>query len=126
MNQPDPRHGPVYNYATGPVGIQAANVTGSQVTMHGASIASVAELATAVADLRAQLDGARDAGAVDPDTHQAAAVELTAAQTALRSPDAGEQRRSVLALKRLSGLVSGATSLATKVADLLAAAGRLF
>jgi adenosylhomocysteine nucleosidase len=124
----DPQRHTVTNQSWGTVGIQAGTVTGSTVSMHTAApdLTSVDELAAAVADLRVQLDRDRAARKVDDDTYEAAQDELEAAETALRSPAASEQKKSLLALKRLGGLVSGATDLATKIAGLVAAAGRLF
>lgn len=116
----------VHNTASGQVGIQAANVSGSTVWMgapppeHG-----IDDLVAAVADLRARLDRDRASGEVDDDTYEAARDELDSAETALRAPGDRSRRKALLALKRLSGLAADTTSLGAKIALVIAAAGSL-
>src|SRR5690606_25535894 len=116
----------VHNTASGQVGIQAANVSGSTVWMgapppeHG-----IDDLVAAVADLRARLDRDRASGEVDDDTYEAARDELDSAETALRAPGDRNRRKALLALKRLSGLAADTTSLGAKIALVIAAAGSL-
>lgn len=116
----------VTNLATGSVGIQGGYVSGNTVSM-GVSSGPVtsagfaAELA-AVRDLlaRTQVDGT-----IDDACAEAAHAELDTAEDAVEEDTPQGRSRLLLALKRLSGLVSGVTSLATKVAALIAAVGEL-
>ncbi|WP_100448854.1 5'-methylthioadenosine/S-adenosylhomocysteine nucleosidase family protein [Glycomyces xiaoerkulensis] len=116
----------VYNTASGSVGIQAANVSESTVRMGAAPTGDgIDDLVTAVADLRARLDRDHAGGEIDDDTYEAARDELASAETALREPGRQSRRRALLALKRLSGLAAGTTSLGAKVALVIAAVGSL-
>lgn len=123
---PVPRSNTVYNTASGTVGIQAANVSGSTVWMGAAPAADrIDDLVSAVADLRSRLDRDRASGEVDEDTYEAAREELVSAETALREPGGQNRRKALLALKRLSGLAADTTSLGVKIALVIAAMGSL-
>ncbi|GAB2767440.1 5'-methylthioadenosine/S-adenosylhomocysteine nucleosidase family protein [Amycolatopsis magusensis] len=116
-------HGTVYNYATGPVGIQAANVSGSSVTQYASprphsAMDFVAELSA----LRAVLARERSSGKLDDATYEAARGELDIAGKAIASDTPDGKKTFVLALKRLGGLIAEFAELATKIAALIAAA----
>lgn len=116
----------VFNTASGNVGIQAANVTGSTVRMsttpqHGPDT----DPAAALSELRALLDRHRADGTVDDETYAAAQTEIATAETVLRDPGQANKKKSAIALKRLNGLVSDMTELATKTAALITAVNGL-
>ncbi|MFJ9544691.1 5'-methylthioadenosine/S-adenosylhomocysteine nucleosidase family protein [Streptomyces erythrochromogenes] len=106
------------------VGIMAGSVTGSSVHMGTTSAASgPADLVTALNGFRDQLRWHRAEGGLDEDIYQAALTDL---ESALRS--AGEHapaspKRTVLALKRLCGLVAECPALVAALAPLVALAG---
>lgn len=124
MNRPDPYY-TVHNQSNGPVGIQAAHVTGSTVSMHfGASINNAEDLTAALTELRQDLENAHANGQVDRDTYQAASDELDTADTTSRENDPKHQSRTVLALKRFGGLMSSTADIASKVTALITAIGQ--
>lgn len=124
---PNPRAGTsVNNYATGPVGIQAAHVSGSTVWMSVApSISGAPDLAAALRDLGADLARQHSSGSLDADTYQAAQAELDIASAALPADNPEGKSRVVLALKRLRGLIADTAELAVKVTALITAASGL-
>jgi adenosylhomocysteine nucleosidase len=116
-----------HNTSSGTVGIQAAHVVNSNVWL-GATLPSAApaDLASELAALRDQLARERSTGALDEPTYQAARVELGHADEALAEVGTQEgQSRFVLARKRLHGMTSDVTDLATKIAGLITAANEL-
>jgi nucleoside phosphorylase len=115
--------GVVNNVASGPVGIQAAHVTGSTVWMGAMpQIATMASLVTELAALRAQLSREHSTGTLDDATYEAAQAELDIANKALTREPPERTSAFVLALKRLRGLVADVADLATKIAALIVAA----
>jgi adenosylhomocysteine nucleosidase len=116
----------VNNTASGNVGIQAGKVTGSSVWMSTTpQHAQEVDPSKALAELRVLLDRHRADGALDDDTYTAAQTEIAAAETALRDPDQATRKKSVLALKRLKGLVGDVTDLAAKTAVVITAVNGL-
>lgn len=123
---PAPTSTIVNNTASGNVGIQAGKVTGSSVWMSTTpQHAQEVDPSKALAELRVLLDRHRADGALDDDTYTAAQTEIAAAETALRDPDQATRRKSVLALKRLKGLVGDVTDLAAKTAVVITAVNGL-
>jgi adenosylhomocysteine nucleosidase len=123
---PAPTSTSVNNTASGNVGIQAGKVTGSSVWMSTTpQHAQEADPSKALAELRVLLDRHRADGALDDDTYTAAQTEIAAAETALRDPDQATRKKSVLALKRLKGLVGDVTDLAAKTAVVITAVNGL-
>ncbi|GAA2676040.1 MULTISPECIES: 5'-methylthioadenosine/S-adenosylhomocysteine nucleosidase [Actinosynnema] len=113
----------VNNFASGQVGIQAANVTGSTVVLlNSAPAMSTPKLADELSSFSLRLRGAHAAGDLDTGTYEAAKAELEAATEALGTGAPEREPGFVLALKRLHGLVSDVTDLATRVVALIAAA----
>lgn len=127
-NSPDPQPAAntVYNMASGQVGIQAATVTGSNVWMNPSHSNNIdGDLIAAVAGVRDRLDLDHANGEVDDETYEAARTELDSAEHALREPGETGRKKSLLALKRLSGLVAGTTSAAAHVATVITAVNGL-
>lgn len=117
------RHGAVQNYATGPVGIQAGTVTGSNVWLKASSHdPATTDFAAELATLRAELRRERSRGQLDDATYQAARSELDIADEALESPAPESNKTFLLALKRLGGLIGDLAGLAAKIAALITAA----
>ncbi|WP_036968934.1 5'-methylthioadenosine/S-adenosylhomocysteine nucleosidase [Promicromonospora kroppenstedtii] len=120
--RPTPPSTTVNNTASGNVGIQAANVTGSSVWMSAAPHREqVTDPTKALAELRALLDAHRADGAVDEETYDAAKSGLVNAETALRDPDAKGKKKAVIALRQFGGLVGHLTDLAAKTAVVITA-----
>ncbi|GAA2268942.1 hypothetical protein GCM10009853_022980 [Glycomyces scopariae] len=107
-NESGPRSGDtVYNFASGQVGIQAARVSGSSVTMSGGGTAPPGDPFALLAALRAQIADDHARGLTDDDdTFKASQDELAAAEDALRGNGGPRASKAVLALKRLGGLVA--------------------
>ncbi|MFD6445292.1 hypothetical protein ACFWEJ_09315 [Promicromonospora sp. NPDC060204] len=131
-NEPRPASSPVptsttvHNTTSGNVGIVAANVTGSSVWMSTTpEREQVTDPTKALAELRLLLDRHRADGALDDETYDAAQEEISTAETALRAPDQATKKKSVLALKRLKGLVGDLADLAAKTAVVIAAVNGL-
>ncbi|MBP2477557.1 nucleoside phosphorylase [Crossiella equi] len=116
----------VNNYATGPVGIQTAHVSGSTVWMSTApSVSGAPDLAAALRDLGGDLARQHSSGSLDADTYRAAQAELDIASAALPADNPEGKSRVVLALKRLRGLIADTAELALKVTALITAASGL-
>ncbi|WP_016698684.1 MULTISPECIES: 5'-methylthioadenosine/S-adenosylhomocysteine nucleosidase [Actinoalloteichus] len=116
----------VHNVAHGQVGIQGSHIYDSTVYMTTAALDQTPKgLAVELASFRSYLEAERARGALDESTFRAAAAELTIADTSLQSAEPEKKSHFVLALKRLRGLVSDITDLATKVTALIAAASGL-
>lgn len=119
--------GSVHNVAFGQVGIQAAQVTGSPVWM-GTAPATTATATDLIAELAAfgdHLRRAHGAGDLDDATYEEAGAEIDTARAALKADSPQDKKRSVLALKKVRGLVADVTDLATKVVALIAAVNGL-
>jgi nucleoside phosphorylase len=115
-----------HNTNSGTVGVQAANISGGSFwTSTTPQYGQDADPAKALVELRVLLDRHRAAGAVDDDTYSAAQTELAAAEAALRDPDQATKRRSLIALKRLRGLVGDLADLAAKTAVVISAVNGL-
>ncbi|MEV3935600.1 5'-methylthioadenosine/S-adenosylhomocysteine nucleosidase [Glycomyces sp. NPDC049804] len=116
----------VINVASGQVGIQGGSVAGCTVWMSTAPTAGTGgDLASAVAALRRSITRHHADGTIDDDTYEAAQGELDTAETALREPGEQSTKKSVLALKRLRGLVADTADLAAKIAVVIAAVNGL-
>ncbi|MFY7067364.1 5'-methylthioadenosine/S-adenosylhomocysteine nucleosidase [Nocardiopsis changdeensis] len=112
--------GSVTNTAYGNVGVQAGHVSGS--TFHVSLPSSGQEsggLADRLAALREELAREHAAGNLDEDTHKAAAAELDIADKGIEEGTVESRKTSVLALKRLRGLIGELASLAVKVGVLI-------
>ena len=110
------------NAGGGQVGIQAGHVTGSVVYM-GATQQRLpsADLVVELAGLRSLLAREHTAGTIDEATYEAAGAEVDIASGALPTDTPEKKNAFMLALKRLRGLVSDVTDLATRITALLAA-----
>ncbi|MEV0141656.1 5'-methylthioadenosine/S-adenosylhomocysteine nucleosidase [Streptomyces globisporus] len=108
------------------VGIMASSVTGSSVHM------GTAPKASGPTDLVAELNGFRDQlrwhraeGVLDEDSYQAALTDLESSLRSAGERAPGSSKQTVLALKRLRGLVAECPALVVALAPLVAAAGGL-
>jgi adenosylhomocysteine nucleosidase len=99
------------------VGIQAGQINGPVHLFMGSG--PVAGLRTEIADLRRQLERARQAGRIDEPTHEAAQAELDIAEKELETES---RSKLVIALRRLHGLISEMADLGAKVAAIISAA----
>lgn len=118
--------GTVFNMATGTVGIQAANVSGSTVRIAAVSPGGGSvDPATAVAELRTLLDRHHAAGGVDEETYEAARDELDTAQAMLLDPQPVSRRKSALALKKFGGIMSDTADVAARATVAIAAVNGL-
>ncbi|GAA4914463.1 nucleoside phosphorylase [Stackebrandtia albiflava] len=123
---PETAGGPVFNVSSGTVGIQAAHVSGSTVSINATPVAgTLDELLKVVSALRDRLDRDHANGEIDDDSYVAARDEIANAENGLRVPDGEGRKKSVLALKRLSGLVAGTTNIAGDVAQVISAVNGL-
>ena len=114
--------GDVTNTAYGSVGVQAGHVSGG--TFH-VSLASPGpepmELSARISALREELARERSAGRIDTETHEAASQEIDIASKGIEEATPQSRKTSLLALKRLMGLLGDLASLAAKVASLITA-----
>ncbi|HIW62178.1 MAG TPA: 5'-methylthioadenosine/S-adenosylhomocysteine nucleosidase [Candidatus Stackebrandtia excrementipullorum] len=116
----------VFNVASGTVGIQAGNVSGSTVWMNVSPVGPrLDDMAAAVSALRVHLDRDYANREVDEDTYEAACAELKTAENALGESSGAGRKTSLLALKRLSGLVTGTTNIAANIAAVITAVNAL-
>jgi hypothetical protein len=119
--------GSVVNIASGShVGMQGGRISGSTVVMstQPADLPPV-NLAAELAAVRGLLTVEHSAGRLDSITFEAAQAELAIAEQAL-PPETPERKNIfVLALKRLSGLISDVADVATRVMALLVTAKEL-
>lgn len=113
--------GNVTNTAHGNVGIQAGHVHNSSFHISqppsGPSTDVVAELHA----LREELSKERSAGRIDEDTHEAASAEIDTAGKGIEEGTPEGKKASVLALKRLRGLLGDLASFASKIAPIISA-----
>ncbi|MFJ6914083.1 purine phosphorylase [Streptomyces sp. NPDC101133] len=108
------------------VGIMAGNVTGSSVHMSTVSRASSpTDLITELNGFRDQLGWHRAEGVLDEDTHREALTDLDSALRSARERTPESSKRTVMALKRLRGLVAECPALVVALTPLVAAAGDL-
>ncbi|GAA1094146.1 5'-methylthioadenosine/S-adenosylhomocysteine nucleosidase family protein [Nocardiopsis metallicus] len=114
--------GNVTNTAHGTVGVQAGHVSGGtfHVSLASSEPAPV-DIPARLADLREELARERSSGRIDEETHEAASNELDIASKGIEEATPQSRKTSLLALKRLTGLLSDLASLATKVASLVTA-----
>ncbi|MFR9727832.1 purine phosphorylase [Saccharopolyspora sp. MS10] len=108
-------------------GNQAGEVRDSNVTITTGPtpVDDSPDLATQLAAIRDELARARSAGTVDSATYEAAQDELDLAGKALEEKTTEGRSRSMLALKRLRGLIAEAADVASKVAALITAVNGL-
>ncbi|MGW5880454.1 5'-methylthioadenosine/S-adenosylhomocysteine nucleosidase family protein [Nocardiopsis terrae] len=114
--------GSVTNTAHGSVGVQAGHVSGGtfHVALNSAGPAPV-DLPDQLAELREEVSRERSAGRIDEETHEAASNELDIASKGIEEATPQSRKTSLLALKRLMGLLGDLASLATKVGTLITA-----
>jgi nucleoside phosphorylase len=99
------------------VGVQAGTVYGG--IRIGAEPSPPGDLAEALAGLRTRLKRAQQTGEVDGGTYEAAEVELSVADEALRTNTPESRAKLLLALKKMSGLLSDVAELAAAVATII-------
>lgn len=112
--------GGVTNTSYGSVGVQAGHVSGG--TFHvslTSSEPSPADISDRLSDLWEELAQERSNGRLDEETHEAASAELEIASKGIEEDTSPSRKTSLLALKRLMGLLGDLASLATKVASLI-------
>ena len=114
--------GNVTNTAYGPVGVQAGHVSGStfHVSLTPEEHAPV-DVAQQLSELREELSRESAAGNIDSATHEAASEEIEIAGKGIGEATPESRKTSLLALKRLRGLLGDLASLAAKVASLITA-----
>ncbi|WP_150250387.1 5'-methylthioadenosine/S-adenosylhomocysteine nucleosidase family protein [Nocardiopsis deserti] len=114
--------GNVTNTAYGSVGLQAGHVRDSTFHVSFPSPGTGGtEIADELATLREKLARERSAGRIDEDTHEAASAEIDIAGKGIEEGTPESRKSSVLALKRLRGLLGDLASLAAQVATLITA-----
>ena len=114
--------GSVTNTAHGSVGVQAGHVSGG--TFHVSLTSSPPapdDIPARLADLREELARERSVGRIDMETHEAASEEIDIASKGIEEATPESRKTSLLALKRLMGLLGDLASLAAKVASLITA-----
>jgi len=112
--------GNVTNTAHGSVGVQAGHVSGGtfHVSLTSTEQAPV-DLPARLSELREELSRERSAGRIDTETHEAASEEIDIASKGIEEGTSESRKTSVLALKRLRGLIGELASLAAKVGVLI-------
>jgi len=111
----------VSNFAAGSVGMQAGNITGSTVWVSATEMPTAADLPAQLTALGEKLQWARVAGKLDEATWSAAQADLDTASTAIRGDTADRKSTALVALRRMSGLVSEVAELATALAAVIIA-----
>ncbi|GAA1225082.1 hypothetical protein GCM10009676_03550 [Prauserella halophila] len=116
----------VQKVSGGSVAIQGSTVTNSVVTTRTTAhdAGSSTNFRHELMALRTELEQLRVGSELDAETAHAAEAELDAASATLTDPESSK-KSFVLALKRLYGVVMGATDFAAKVATLITAAEAL-
>lgn len=112
--------GNVSNTSHGSVGFQAGHVSGG--TFHvslGATERQPGDLSQQLSELREEVSRERSAGRIDSETHEAASEEIDIASKGIEEATPKSRKTSLLALKRLLGLLGDLTSLASKIASLI-------
>lgn len=124
-SSPTPHHPgqPVTNISYGGQAVQGVDVKGNIAIQAAAPATSPTDIAAELEALRHQLDRAATEGRIDADTVEAAHDELAQARSALRQKTPHSEKRVVMALKRLRGLVADTADIAAKVAVVLTALG---
>lgn len=114
--------GDVTNTAHGSVGVQAGHVSGGtfHVSLTSSHPAPV-DIPARLADLREELAREHSSGRIDTETHEAASEEIDIASEGVEEATPQSRKASLLALKRLMGLLGDLASLAAKVASLITA-----
>lgn len=103
------------------VGIQAKNVTNSDVQVNASQPHASVDLAAELAALRTELEQARSTGTLDALTYDNAQEELSFAEKTLHENTNESKNTLLLTLRRLRGLVMDAAEVASKVATLITA-----
>lgn len=101
------------------VGVQVGHLYGD---VHQTTTASapVTDVAAELRRLRKDLRRSRDTNQLDPESYREAEVELGRAVSALPADTPDSERRLIIALKRMRGLVHDVAELASKVGALIA------
>ncbi|WP_431872191.1 purine phosphorylase [Nocardiopsis eucommiae] len=115
--------GNVTNTAHGSVGVQAGHVSGGtfHVSVAPADQPTESTIPTRLSELREELSQEREAGRLDGALHEAASEEIDIASKGLEEATPTSRKSSLLALKRLLGLLGDLASLSSKVASLITA-----
>lgn len=113
--------GNVTNTAYGNVGVQAGHIHNSSFHVSAPSSGPGPDVAAELHALREELSKERSAGRLDDETHEAASAELDIADKGIEEGTSQGKKATILALKRLKGLLSDLASLASKVAPLISA-----
>lgn len=118
----DPRDtGNVTNTANGTVGVQAGHVSGGTFHVSLSASAPTPDVMAELNTLREELARERSAGRIDEDTHEAASEELDTAGKGIEEGTPDGKKSSILALKRLWGLLGDLASLGARIAPLISA-----
>lgn len=120
-NTPSGKSGNVTNTAYGNVGVQAGHVHNSSFHVSQPPSGPKTDVVAELHALREELAQERSAGRIDEDTHEAASEELDIASKGIEEGTPDGKKSSVLALKRLRGLLSDLASFAAKIAPLISA-----
>src|SRR5262249_8963690 len=114
----------VQNLATGNarVGVQAGQIYGDVAISSGADASGPPNLTAAIAHLSDGLKRAHRDGQLDEETYLAAESELDVTAECLAEDSPGSTSRLMVALKRLRGLVTDVSELATQLVAIIAAA----
>ncbi|PWV58113.1 5'-methylthioadenosine/S-adenosylhomocysteine nucleosidase [Nocardiopsis sp. L17-MgMaSL7] len=114
--------GNVTNTAHGSVGVQAGHVSGGTFHVSVTSATpSPGDISERLSVLRDELSREHEAGNLDVETHEAASEEIDIASKGLEEATPTSRKSSLLALKRLLGLLGDLASLSSKVASLITA-----
>jgi adenosylhomocysteine nucleosidase len=128
MEKKSPKEAVVYNYNEGGwVGIQAASVTGSSVVL-GAEQPSVTvgdDLPQRLTDLRKRVQKEHSAGALDDATYKAASQEIDNAEKVLPAETEEDRSSLVIALRKLSGLVTEVAGITSSVSGIISAVSQI-
>ena len=118
----DPRDtGNVTNTANGTVGVRAGHVSGGTFHVSLSASGPAPDVVAELNALREELSRERSAGRIDEDTHEAASEELDTASKGIEEGTPDGKKSSILALKRLWGLLGDLASLGAKIAPLISA-----
>lgn len=111
------------NIGIGQVGFQANKVDRSNIVINPSPQASnPASIIAELAAIRDRLTLEHSTGGIDSATYEAAQAELDIADKAMETRTPESTNAFILALKRLRGLISDLTDLATRIASLVATA----
>lgn len=118
---PSGESGNVTNTAHGNVGFQAGHVHNSSFNVSLPPSGPATDVVAELHALREALARERSAGRIDEETHEAASEELDTAGQGIEEGTPDGKKSSILALKRLRGLLSDFASFAAKIAPLISA-----